>query len=142
MMYVVRRAQFAASHRLHNAALSAEENRAVFGACNNPHGHGHNYELEVVVRGEPDPRTGMFINLRELKDIIERRIIEPADRRSLDHDVAFMRGRISTTENLAIAIWEELAAELPRGSLHLVRVRESENNMVEYTGPAHLGETR
>jgi 6-pyruvoyltetrahydropterin/6-carboxytetrahydropterin synthase len=135
MMYVIRRARFCASHRLHNPELSPDENRALFGPCNNPHGHGHNYDLEVVVRGEAAPRSGMVINLRELKDLIETHIVLAADHRSLDHDVPFMKGRISTTENLAIAIWEELVPRLPRGSLHKVRLRESENNAVEYTGP-------
>jgi len=135
MILVTRRAWFSASHRLHNPDLSPEENRRLFGACNNENGHGHNYEIEVVVRGEPDPRTGMFINLKDLKRIIEDHVVRPANHRSLDHDVPFMRGRLSTTENLAIAIWEVLEEHLPAGSLHLVRVRESENNMVEYTGP-------
>jgi len=134
MMYVIRRARFCASHRLHNPGLSAEENRAIFGQCNNPHGHGHNYDLEVIVKGDPEEKSGMFINLRDLKDVIDRRVVNVADHRSLDHDVAFMKGRISTTENLAISIWEELEPNLPRGSLHKVRIRESENNAVEYTG--------
>jgi 6-pyruvoyltetrahydropterin/6-carboxytetrahydropterin synthase len=135
MMYVIRKARFCASHRLNNPELSAEENRALFGACNNPHGHGHNYDLEVVVKGEAERKSGMFINLRDLKDLIDRCIVEPADHRSLDHDVPFMNGRISTTENLAIAIWQELEPRLPPRSLHKVLVRESENNAVEYTGP-------
>jgi 6-pyruvoyltetrahydropterin/6-carboxytetrahydropterin synthase len=135
MMFVIRRARFCASHRLHNPDLPAAENAALFGACNNPHGHGHNYDLEVVVKGEAEPRSGMVMNLRDLKDLIDRRIVEAADHRSLDHDVPFMKGRISTTENLAIAIWDELQSGLPPGALHLVRIRESENNAVEYTGP-------
>ena len=134
-MYVIRRARFCASHRLHNEALSAEENRTLFGPCNNPHGHGHNYDLEVIVKGEAEKKSGMFMNLRELKELIDRWVVDVADHKSLDHDVPFMRGRISTTENLAIAIWDELAPRLPKGSLHKVRVRESENNAVEYTGP-------
>ncbi len=135
MMFISRRVRFSASHRLNNSELSAEENRTLFGACNNPHGHGHDYEVEVVVRGSPDPRTGMFLNLRQLKEILAIHVVAPADRRSLDHEVPFMRGRISTTENLAVAIWDEVAPRLPGGTLHLVRVRESENNVVEYTGP-------
>jgi 6-pyruvoyltetrahydropterin/6-carboxytetrahydropterin synthase len=134
-MFVIRRARFCASHRLHNPDLSAAENREVFGACNNPHGHGHNYDVEVVVKGEAEPRNGMVMNLRDLKDLIDRHIVDAADHKSLDHDVPFMKGRISTTENLAIAIWEEIVGHLPGGALHLVRVRESENNSVEYTGP-------
>ena len=135
MMLVIRRAQFCASHRLNNPELSPAENHEIFGACNNPHGHGHNYELEVVVQGAAEQKSGMVMNLRDLKDLIDRRIVDAADHRSLDHEVPFMKGRISTTENLAIAIWDELAPHLPRGALHLVRVRESENNAVEYTGP-------
>ena len=135
MMYVIRRARFCASHRLNNAELAPDENRALFGACNNPHGHGHNYDVEVEVRGNADPKSGMVMNLRDLKDLIDRYVVDVADHRSLDHDVPFMKGRISTTENLAIAIWEELGPRLPHGALHRIRIRESENNAVEYTGP-------
>ncbi len=135
MMYVSKRSRFSASHRLHNPRLSAEENRLVFGACNHVNGHGHDYELEVVVRGTPDPLTGMFINLTRLKQIVDEHIVQPAAYKCLDSDVPFMRGRISTTENLALAIWEVLAPLLPVGSLHLIRIRESENNVIEYTGP-------
>ncbi len=135
MMYVSRRARFSASHRLFNPAFSDDENLRVFGACSNPHGHGHDYEVEVVVKGEPDPNTGMFINLRDLKDVIQRRVIDVADRRSLNHDVPFLAGLIPTTENVARRIWDVLAPDLPDGALHLVRVRESENNVVEYDGP-------
>ena len=135
MMYVSKRVRFSASHRLHNPRLAEAENRRLFGACNNPNGHGHNYEVEVVVRGTPDPETGMVVNLTRLKEILETRIVGPADYKSLDRDVPFMKGRISTTENLAQSIWEEVAPQLDRGELHLVRVRESENNVVEYTGP-------
>lgn len=135
MMYVSRRARFSASHRLFNPTFSDEENLRTFGACSNPHGHGHDYEIEVVVKGPPDPRTGMFINLRDLKDLIARHVVEPADRRSLNHDVPWMAGLVPTTENVALRIWERLEPHLPPGSLHLVRVRESENNVVEYDGP-------
>ncbi|MAG57224.1 MAG: 6-pyruvoyl tetrahydrobiopterin synthase [Planctomycetes bacterium] len=135
MMYVSRKARFSASHRLHSKELSDEENRAVFGPCNNPNGHGHNYQVEVVVKGEPDPTTGMIVNLRELKQVLEERVVSEARYRSLDRDVPFMKGRISTTENVALSIWETIAPQLSRGELHLVRVRESTNNVVEYTGP-------
>jgi 6-pyruvoyltetrahydropterin/6-carboxytetrahydropterin synthase len=135
MMYVSNRARFSASHRLHNPALSDEENRRLFGLCNNPNGHGHDYEIEVVVRGEPDPRTGMVVNLSTLKELLETWVVGPARYRSLDDGVPFMKGRLSTTENVALGIWEELAPRIPSGELHLVRVRESENNVIEYTGP-------
>ncbi len=135
MLYLTRRVQFSASHRLHNPALSDDENRALFGACNNPNGHGHNYEVEVVVRGLPDAATGMIINLADLKELLEEHVVQVANHRSLDHDVPFMKGRLSTTENLAVAIWEAISPYLDDCDLHLVRVRESENNMVEYSGP-------
>jgi 6-pyruvoyltetrahydropterin/6-carboxytetrahydropterin synthase len=135
MMYVSRRARFSASHRLFNPGFSDAENLRVFGPCSNPHGHGHDYEVEVTVKGAPDPRTGMFINLRDLKDLLARHVVEPADHRSLNHDVPWMAGLVPTTENVALRIWEQLQPHLPAGSLHRVRVRESENNVVEYDGP-------
>ncbi len=135
MMYASRRARFSASHRLFNPDFDDAENARIFGACSNPHGHGHDYELEVVVKGDPDPATGMFINLRTLKELLQQHVIEPAEHRSLNHDVPWMNGLIPTTENVARRIFETLAPVLPPGSLHKVRVRESENNVVEYDGP-------
>ena len=135
MLYITKRVQFSASHRLHNPELSDEENREIFGLCNNPNGHGHNYEVEVVVKGEAAPDTGMVTNLRTIKQVLEDFVLKPAAHRSLDHEVPFMKGRLSTTENLAIAIWDVIVPHIVEGTLHLVRVRESENNIVEYTGP-------
>jgi len=135
MMYVSRKVRFSASHRLHSDELSDEENRTVFGPCNNPNGHGHNYEIEVVVKGDPNPVTGMVVNLRDLKTLLDERVVSAAHYHSLDQDVPFMKGRISTTENVALSVWEAIASHLDRGELHLVRVRESTNNVVEYTGP-------
>jgi 6-pyruvoyltetrahydropterin/6-carboxytetrahydropterin synthase len=135
MMYASRRARFSASHRLFNPGFSDAENLRVFGSCANPHGHGHDYEIEVTVKGAPDPATGMFINLRELKDLIVRHVIAPAEHRSLNHDVPWMAGLVPTAENVALGVWRTLEPHLPSGSLHRVRVRESENNVVEYDGP-------
>ncbi len=135
MLYVSKRIRFSASHRLNNPALGADENRRLFGECNHVHGHGHNYEVEVLVKGQPDPATGMVMNLRHLKDVLDREVVARADYSSLDAPEGLLRGRISTTENVAIAIWEAVAPHLPEGALHLVRVHESENNIVEYTGP-------
>jgi 6-pyruvoyltetrahydropterin/6-carboxytetrahydropterin synthase len=135
MLYLTKRVQFSASHRLHNPRLSDAENRRLFGLCNNPNGHGHNYEVEVVVKGEPDPQTGMVTNLSRIKELLQRHVVGAASHRSLDRDVPFMKGRLSTTENLAMGIWEVLEPHVTEGRLHLVRVRESENNIVEYTGP-------
>ena len=135
MMLISRKARFSASHRLHNPALTPGQNVDLFGPCNNENGHGHNYEVEVVVRGRPSEDTGMVMNLRTLKDLLEDLIVTAADHRSLDHDVAFMKGRLSTTENVALSIWETLEPRIQEAELHMVRVRESENNVVEYTGP-------
>lgn len=135
MIYISKRVRFCASHRLHNPSLSDTENRRIFGECNHLNGHGHNYEVEVVVKGQPDPKTGMIVNLTRLKEILDIHVVQVADYKSLDTDVPFLSGRISTTENVAVAIWETIAPHITEGTLHLVRVRESENNVIEYTGP-------
>jgi 6-pyruvoyltetrahydropterin/6-carboxytetrahydropterin synthase len=135
MLVLSKRIQFSAAHRLHNPALSAEENRRVFGECNHPHGHGHNYEVEVMVEGQPDPATGMVMNLRDLREILEREVLARTHYKSLDAPDGLLAGRLSTTENLAMAIWDSVAPHLKSARLYLVRVRESENNVVEYTGP-------
>lgn len=135
MLVLSKRIQFSAAHRLHNPALSEDENRNIFGKCNHPHGHGHNYEVEVMVEGSPDPVTGMVMNLRTLREILEREVLARTHYKSLDAAGGLLDGRLSTTENLAIAIWEAVAPHVQPARLHLVRVRESENNVVEYTGP-------
>ena len=133
-VYVTRRAHFNAAHRLHNPDRSDEWNRATFGKCNHPNWHGHNYVLEVVVAGEPDPETGFVVDLAALKQVIEERVVEPIDHRNLNLDVAFMQGVLPSTENLAIAIWRRLEDALPGGRLHAVRLQETENNAAEYRG--------
>ena len=125
MVYLTRKVEFAASHRYHNPALSAEENRRVFGKCNNPHGHGHNYTLEVTIAGEPDPITGMVLDLKELKDILEREIMQRMDHRFLNYEVAELKAQIPTCENVARVIWNLLEAKIPQGRLHRVRLYES-----------------
>jgi 6-pyruvoyltetrahydropterin/6-carboxytetrahydropterin synthase len=130
--------EFSASHRLHSAALSDQENRDVFGMCNNPHGHGHNYEVEVTLRGTPDPRTGMLMDLNVLSRLVRERIFERVDHKHLNHDVPFLEGLVTTAENLAIAFWGELEPILkdaPGCKLHRIRVRESRHNSAEYLGP-------
>ncbi|MCX7929214.1 MAG: 6-carboxytetrahydropterin synthase [Chlorobi bacterium] len=134
MVYVTRRATFSASHRLYNPLLSDEENERIFDKCNNPRGHGHNYVLEVTVRGVPDPMTGYVIDLKRLRDIIEEHIISKVDHKHLNEDVDFLRGIIPTAENLAWAFWRILETKIPSGTLHSVAVYESENNFVEYRG--------
>ena len=104
MVYLTRKLEFSASHLYHNPAFSAEENRRVFGKCNNPHGHGHNYTLEVTIAGEPDPATGMVLDLKELKEILEREITQRMDHRFLNYEVAELQDQIPTCENVARVI--------------------------------------
>jgi 6-pyruvoyltetrahydropterin/6-carboxytetrahydropterin synthase len=125
MVYLTRKVEFAASHLYHNPAFSAEENRRVFGKCNNPHGHGHNYRLEVTIAGEPDPATGMVLDLKELKDILEREIMQRMDHRFLNYEVAELKGQIPTCENVARVIWNLLEPNIPQGRLYRVRLYES-----------------
>lgn len=134
MVHVTRTEHFSAAHRLHNDAWSDERNAEVFGKCNNAAGHGHNYVLEVTVAGEVDPDTGYVIDLKVLKDVIRREVISQVDHRNLNVDVPFMRGIIPTAENIAIAIWRQLAPALPSGRLVKVLLRETVNNVVEYRG--------
>jgi 6-pyruvoyltetrahydropterin/6-carboxytetrahydropterin synthase len=128
-----RRYRFAASHRLHTAKLSEEENTRVFGKCANPYGHGHNYLLEVSVSGEVDPATGMIANLADLDGFVEREVIEVFDRHSLNEDVAAFRDVVPTTENLCIEIYKRLKS-FPKAKLERVRVQETSNNSFEYAG--------
>jgi 6-pyruvoyltetrahydropterin/6-carboxytetrahydropterin synthase len=135
VVYLTRRATFCASHRLHSPELSDEENRRVFGKCNHPNGHGHNYVLEVTVRGEVDRRTGMVMNLTELKTIIEDRIHAVVDHKCLNLDVPAFEDLVPTAENMAVVFWGWLEAALPRrGLLHEIRIQETENNVAIYRG--------
>ncbi len=135
---IVHREEFAAAHRLHNPALSDDENRRIYGICNNERGHGHNYVVDVVVRGPVDPRTGMVMNLVDLAGFVREEIVQPCDHKHLNHDVAFLEGRITTAENLAVAFWERVEpriAEIGTCRLHRIRVYESRTNFVDYLGP-------
>lgn len=133
-VYVTRVVHFNAAHRLHNPARSDEWNRETFGKCNSPHGHGHNYRLEVCVAGEPDPDTGYVIDLAVLKRIVHERVVDHVDHRHLNVEVDFLAGIMPSTENLAVAIWNQLANSLPGGRLVSVRLWETENNVAEYRG--------
>ncbi len=134
MIYVTRRAEFCAAHRLRSPALDDETNLRIFGPCSYPSGHGHNYALEVTVKGEPDPTTGMVINLRDLKTLIQEEIVSRIDHRHLDIDVDLLGGLTSTAENLAVAIWGKLASRVSPAILHRVRVYETPNNFADYYG--------
>ena len=125
-----RRYTISASHRLHTDALSAEENRATYGKCNNPHGHGHNYVVEVLVAGAVDPETGMVINLVALDEVVRERVIERFDHANLNLDPLFAN-RVPTTENLSRVVFALLKDALPAGKLERVRVEETENNFFE-----------
>jgi 6-pyruvoyltetrahydropterin/6-carboxytetrahydropterin synthase len=132
---VTRRLHFSAAHRLARPDWSPERNRRVFGLCASPNWHGHNYEIDVTVEGEVDPETGFVFDLKELKELVEGRVIVDVDHRNLELDVPWMEGVISTTENLVVAIWGRLADGLPAG-VELVRLVlwETPRNYVEYTG--------
>ena len=134
MVYVTRKAQFCAAHRLYNPEWSDEKNRAVFGKCNNPNGHGHNYEIEVTVAGELPRETGMVIDLKRLGDIIDSEIVERVDHKNMNIDVDFMKGCIPTAENMAMAFWKILEPKIQEGSLFSIKLSESGNNFVEYRG--------
>ena len=128
-----RRYRFAASHRLHSPALSEEENCRVYGKCNHPYGHGHNYVVEVSVSGTVDPATGMIVNLVDLDNFVQREVIEPFDHQSLNEDVEAFRTDVPTTENLCKEIYQRLK-HFPLAKLERVRIEETSNNAFEYAG--------
>src|ERR1700676_4039903 len=128
-----RRYHFSASHRLHAAHLSGEENSRVFGKCNNPFGHGHNYVLEVSVSGKVDSATGMIANLSDLDGFVEKAVLQIFDHKSLNEDVAVFQEKVPTTENLCINIYERLKS-FPQAKLERVRIEETRNNSFEYAG--------
>ena len=133
---ITRQVHFNSAHRLHNPTKSQAWNVKQYGLCTNPHWHGHNYVLEVTVRGEPDPETGYIIDLGELKKILHRAVVDPCDHRNLNTDVPFLRGIIPSTENLVIAFWHEIAPLLPpAATLHRVRLYETPRNFAEFLGP-------
>jgi len=131
---VTRRMRFNAAHRVHNPALSDAENSAIFGKCNNPNWHGHNYTLDVSVEGGVDAGTGYVCDLSKLKDIVEREIIDRVDHKNFNLDVAFMEGVIPTSENIVLAFWKILESKIRPGRLTRLVLWETENNYVEYTG--------
>ncbi|MDQ7815602.1 MAG: 6-carboxytetrahydropterin synthase [Melioribacteraceae bacterium] len=138
MLYLTRREVFSASHRLYNEKYTDEENLRIFGKCSNPNGHGHNYVLEVIVRGEIDYATGYVIDLKILKEIIIENVIKKVDHKNLNVDVDFMAGVIPTAENIAIGIWNQLEDKIPSGELYSIKIYETENNYVEYRGKGRL----
>jgi len=132
-LHLCRRYTFAASHRLHSAALSDEENRRTYGKCANPHGHGHNYVLEVAFSGAVDPATGMIADLGEVDAFVRREVIEPFDHRYLNEEVPQFRAQVPTTENLCREIHRRLRV-FPKARLERVRIEETGLNSFEYWG--------
>jgi 6-pyruvoyltetrahydropterin/6-carboxytetrahydropterin synthase len=133
MTRLTRKYHFCAAHRLHSDHLSPEENRELFGNCNNPHGHGHNYYLDVTVEGVPDPVTGMIMNLAELDEIIESQVLVKVDHKHLNLDTPEFKGLNPTSEVVAMVFYEMLAPYLPK--LHKIGLWETEKNYFEYCGP-------
>ena len=131
---ITRLLRFNAAHRVFNPALSDEENDRLFGKCNNPNWHGHNYTLEITVEGEVDPKTGFVVNLADLKRTGERELIDVMDHKNLNLDVPFMKGTIPTTENLVLACWRILAPKVAPARLAKLKLWETENHYVEYDG--------
>ena len=135
MVYLTRVEHFNAAHRLYNAAWSSEKNDEVFGKCANENWHGHNYELYVTVKGKPDANTGFLVDAKKLSVIINEHVVEKLDHKNLNLDVDFMKNKMCSSENLAMAIWQELKPHLPEGvQLHCIKLYETPKIYVEYFG--------
>ncbi len=135
MIYLTRLEQFNAAHQLYNSDWSAAKNEEVFGKCANKNWHGHNYDLFVTIKGDPHPDTGFVFDVKKLSKIIREHIISKIDHKNLNMDVDFMRGKLCSTENLAIGIWNELSPNLPNGVLlHSIKLYETPRVFVEYFG--------
>lgn len=140
IVYVTRRERFNAAHKLWNEEWSAEKNHEVFGKCAHPNWHGHNYELFVTVKGEPQPDTGYCVDLKHLSDLLDERVVEVFDHRNINLDVPEMQGLLVSTENIAIVIWEMIEEGIRElgCTLHKVELYETENNSAVYYGPQEV----
>jgi 6-pyruvoyltetrahydropterin/6-carboxytetrahydropterin synthase len=134
MLYLTRKCEFSAAHFYNNPNWSDAENARVFGRCANRNGHGHNYTLEVTVKGDVDAQTGFVMDLKELKQLLEREVLDALDHRHLNKEVPEFAQRIPTTENIAIAIWHRIAPKLNHARLHRVRLYELDDLFVDYYG--------
>lgn len=136
MIYITRKASFNAAHKLSRPDWTDDKNASVFGKCANPNWHGHNYQLYVTVKGEINPETGFLVDLKWLKDIVNTHVVDKIDHKNLNLDVDFMKGKLASTENLAVAVWDILAPLISASGaqLHSIRICETENNFVEYFG--------
>lgn len=135
-VFVTRRERFNAAHQMWNPEWDEEKNTDVFGKCSNKNWHGHNYELFVTVKGTPHPETGYCVDLKQVSSIVKEKVIEKLDHKNINLDVSFMKGKLASTENLAIAIWDQVENDISDlgAKLHCVRLCETENNYVEYFG--------
>jgi 6-pyruvoyltetrahydropterin/6-carboxytetrahydropterin synthase len=134
MFYLTGRMEFCAAHRLYNPSLSHDVNYEAYGVCTGEHGHGHNYILEVTVRGDADPQTGVVVDINRLMEIVQEEVISKVDHKHLNIDVEMLRGVIPTAENLAVVFWNALEPAIPGCELHRLRVYETEDIFVEYRG--------
>ncbi|MBI3501379.1 MAG: 6-carboxytetrahydropterin synthase [Bacteroidetes bacterium] len=136
MVFITRREQFSAAHKLYREDWSKEKNAEVFGKCANPNWHGHNYQLWVTVKGEQNSETSFVTNLTDISNIVREKIISKLDHKNVNLDVDFMKGKLATTENLAVEIWKQIEAPIQQlgCELHCVKIQETENNYVEYFG--------
>lgn len=136
MLFIIRKFHFSASHRVYNPALSDEENFKRYGKCSNPNGHGHNYEMDITVAGKVDADIGYVMDLTELKNLVDKEIIDKVDHKNLNLDVDFMNGVIPSTENIAVTFWNQIETKINSANrkLYSIKLRETLNNSVEYMG--------
>lgn len=138
MVFVSRKEHFNAAHKLYNPNWSQEKNEEVFGPCANANWHGHNFDMIVTVKGDPEPDTGFVVDLKKLSKLIRVEVIEKVDHKNLNVDVDFMKGKMASTENLTIEIWKILEKKLPQitssAKLHCIKIYETPRNFVEYYG--------
>lgn len=136
MIYITRRERFNAAHRLYRKDYDDQKNYEVFGPCSNPNWHGHNYVMWVTIKGELNPETGFLVNLKKVSKILKEKVVEKLDHKNMNTEVDFMKGRFASTENLAIAIWEQIDQPIRElgAQLYCIKISETENNFVEYYG--------
>lgn len=133
-VYITRKVHFNAAHRLYNPNWSEEQNEAFFGKCSNKFYHGHNFDMYVTIKGIANPETGMVMDLKKLKDIINEYVVDKLDHKNINQDVDFMQGKIASIENLVVEIWEQLEPLITDGNLHCIKLYETERQFVEYYG--------
>jgi 6-pyruvoyltetrahydropterin/6-carboxytetrahydropterin synthase len=133
-VYITRKAHFNAAHRLYNPQWTDQENEDFFGKCANKYFHGHNFDLHVTVKGSADDTTGMVLDLKHLKHVIQEHVVEKLDHRNINEEVEFMQGKMASIENLVVEIWNQLEPHIAKGQLHEVKLYETPNQYVTYFG--------